>query len=350
MTPSEISSGLSAPFAAVALLGKPGAIALLLTLFMAVTSSSSSELIAVSSILTFDVYKMYFKPYATPKELITVSHIFICIFGLIMAAFACIWNAIGIDLGWLFLVMGLLIGGAVFPAAFSITWRKQSKWGAMSGAIGGLAAGLIGWLTMAHSQFGELTVATTGSNYPTLAGNMAGVFTGLILTVVISYIKPDNFDWEVTRSINLPTLTAPPTIASDSETTSPPPGVEDEKKVVGDGTMDQQTLPTILDEDKETSEDEAIMEDPTRLRGALKFAYISATILTLVMLLIIPIPMFLSHYIFSVEFFKTWVGISFVWVFFALFSCAILPIYEAAGFFRDVFKETTAGLRGKGKA
>lgn len=135
MTASQISSGLSGPFAAVALLGKSGSIALLLTLFMAVTSSSSSELIAVSSILTFDVYKMYMKPFATPKQLITIAHIMICIFGFVMAAFACIWNAIGIDLGWLFLVMGLLIGGAVFPAALTITWKKQSKYGAVAGAL-----------------------------------------------------------------------------------------------------------------------------------------------------------------------------------------------------------------------
>ncbi|TVY27571.1 Urea active transporter [Lachnellula hyalina] len=342
MTASQISSGLSAPFAAVALLGKPGAIALLLTLFMAVTSSSSSELIAVSSILTFDVYKIYIKPHATPQELIRVSHIMICVFGLVMAGFACIWNAIGIDLGWLFLVMGLLIGGAVFPAAFAVTWRQQSKWGAMVGAIGGLAAGLIAWLTMAQSQFGELTVASTGSNYPTLAGNMAGVFTGLILTVVITYIKPDNFDWEITRSINLPELSAPPSVNEESGAEI---GSGEEKKVPSEPAPSHSTLPTVVHEDLEELEDAAIMEDPTRLKGALRFAYISSTVLTLIMLIIVPVPMFLSHYIFSLTFFKTWVGISFVWVFFALFSCAILPIYEAAGFFRDFWKETTEGFR-----
>ena len=121
MTSSQVSSRLSAPFAAVALFGKPGAIALLLTLFMAVISSSSFELIAVSSILTFDVYKMYFRPQAAPEEIIKISHIMICVFGLAMAPFPCIWNATGIDLGWLFLVVGLLIGGAVFPATFTVS-------------------------------------------------------------------------------------------------------------------------------------------------------------------------------------------------------------------------------------
>jgi hypothetical protein len=36
-----------------------------------------------------------------------VSHVMICVFGLTMAVLACIWNAIGIDIGWLFLVMAL---------------------------------------------------------------------------------------------------------------------------------------------------------------------------------------------------------------------------------------------------
>lgn len=50
MSASQVSSGLASAFGAAALLGKSGSVALLITLFMAVTSSSSSELIAVSSI------------------------------------------------------------------------------------------------------------------------------------------------------------------------------------------------------------------------------------------------------------------------------------------------------------
>ncbi|KAH8793946.1 Sodium:solute symporter family-domain-containing protein [Hyaloscypha finlandica] len=349
MTSSQISSGLSGPFAAVALLGKPGSIALLLTLFMAVTSSSSSELIAVSSILTFDVYKTYIKPFATPEQLIKIAHIMICVFGFIMAAFACIWNAIGIDLGWLFLVMGLLIGGAVFPAAFTITWKKQSKYGAVSGALGGLAAGLVAWLVTAKTYYGELTVTTTGGSYPTLAGNMASVLTGLILTVVISYINPDDFDWEITRGINASSEVGTPVPDSSSQEQSPSRLPQDTKKEPSplrkteSNLNHNSTLPTVLDEGKEALEDRAIMEDPTRLRGAFRFACISATVLTLLMDFVIPIPMFLSHYVFSRGFFTGWVVVSFIWVFFALGICAILPVWEAAGFFRDLWREVRVG-------
>jgi Na+/proline symporter len=56
LTPADVSAGLPASAAASALLGQSGAAALLVLLFLAVTSASSAEMIAVSSILTYDVY------------------------------------------------------------------------------------------------------------------------------------------------------------------------------------------------------------------------------------------------------------------------------------------------------
>ena len=49
--------------------------ATLLLVFMAVTSATSSELVAVSSIITYDVYRTYFKPDASGKRLIYMSHV-----------------------------------------------------------------------------------------------------------------------------------------------------------------------------------------------------------------------------------------------------------------------------------
>jgi Na+/proline symporter len=61
MTDAEVNSGLVLPYAAVALMGSGGAICALLIVFMAVTSALSSELIAVSSIFTYDIYQTYIK-------------------------------------------------------------------------------------------------------------------------------------------------------------------------------------------------------------------------------------------------------------------------------------------------
>jgi len=74
LLPKDVSAGLPAPSAAAALLGKSGAAAVLIVLFLAVTSATSAELIAVSSILTYDVYKRYFNPAATESQVLKVSH------------------------------------------------------------------------------------------------------------------------------------------------------------------------------------------------------------------------------------------------------------------------------------
>lgn len=89
-TTAKISAGLAAAYSASTLLRKGGAVALLAVLFMTVTSCASAELIAVSSLLTFGVYKTYVEPKATPSQLIFVSHVTICVYSLTMAVFACI--------------------------------------------------------------------------------------------------------------------------------------------------------------------------------------------------------------------------------------------------------------------
>lgn len=352
MTARQVQAGLAAPFAAQTLLGPGGAVALLLTLFMAVTSSSSSELIAVSSILTFDIYKTYINPDATSKQLIVVSHWMICFFACVMASFACIWNAAGIDLGWLFLVMGLIIGGAVFPAAFTIVWKGQTRTAAVSGCLAGLAAGVIAWLVEAKVYYGELTIATTGASYPTLAGNMASLMTGLIVSVGVSWAKPDDFDWAITRAINADTTDAVTVVANQRPSEAPANETKDLKADTGPnpdrecpsspsspGSVEGERV------DKEMVEDAQFLEDPVALRKAYILALIMSVILTFLMDFLIPMPMFFSKYLFSVQFFTGWVVISFIWVFAALLVCGILPIWETRAFWMALLHEIFRGKK-----
>ena len=371
-SPSQISAGLASSFAASTLLGKRGAVALLITLFMAVTSCASAELIAVSSILTFDIYKTYIKPDATPANLIFTAHVNVAVFGLTMAIFAIIWNVIGIDLGWLFLVMGLLIGGAVFPVAFAITWKKQSRAGAVAGALSGLAAGLTAWLLEAKVYYGELTLTTTGSNYATLAGNLAAIMTGLIVSVVVSLIKPDDYDWSNTRALNFEhahqvegTVPSPGVNSSSSSITqsgnnekaikstdtspspAPPvlPATEGQEKHLASNAPDRRASdPIRLDEERQLSLDAELEDHPSQLRSAFKLACIASFVLPFIMDFLIPIPMFLSHYIFSKEFFTAWVVISFLWVFGSALVSVVLPIWETRGFFLMLFREISGDI------
>jgi urea-proton symporter len=320
-TRAQISSGLASAFSASAVLGSGGAAALLVTLFMAVTSCASAELIAVSSVLTFDVYKTYIKPDATPKQLIFVSHVNVAIFGLTMSVWAVIWQVIGIDLGWLFLFMGLAIGGAVFPVAFSITWKKQTRIAAISGALCGLAAGLTAWLVTAQTYYGALTLETTNAEYSTLAGNLAAISVGGIVSTVVTLVNPDDFDWEITRAINaehahldgeavhrLPPQSEPMAVADGLESGKTPgsdPSTPPEK--VNEADPDFQQAPVSLAQT--VSKDSVLEESPRQLRAALKVAIIASIVIPFIMDFLVPIPMFLSHYIFSKAFFTAWVVI-----------------------------------------
>lgn len=58
LSPEDVSAGLPASAAAAALLGEAGAVCVLIVIFLAITSATSAELIAVSSILTYDVYQV----------------------------------------------------------------------------------------------------------------------------------------------------------------------------------------------------------------------------------------------------------------------------------------------------
>lgn len=57
MSTTEISAGLTLPYAAQTIAGRGGAGAVLVLMFMSCTSAISSQLIGVSTVLSYDVYK-----------------------------------------------------------------------------------------------------------------------------------------------------------------------------------------------------------------------------------------------------------------------------------------------------
>ena len=58
-----------APASAYVLLGQAGPVLIIIICFMAVTSSGASEMVAISSLFTFDVYRRYINPKVPPVVL-----------------------------------------------------------------------------------------------------------------------------------------------------------------------------------------------------------------------------------------------------------------------------------------
>ncbi|KAI7851724.1 Sodium:solute symporter family-domain-containing protein [Circinella umbellata] len=311
LTDEEITAGLVLPNACVALLGSAGAWICLLLVFFAVTSAASAELIAVSSIFTYDIFRAYIRPEATDKTIIRFSHISVLSFGIIMGVLATLLNLTGINLGYLYKLMGVLISSAVIPLTLTLLWGKQNLYAAAIAPIFGLCCSLIAWLVTTQALYGEITVFTSNQNYPMLAGNLVALFSPVFITLPISFIWPQNYTFDGTRQIKQ--VKTDTIVQPDQEQPKP----ENESSATED------SLSSSSSNEKE-ADDEQI-----RMGKSARFAKISSVILALSLFILWPMPMLGSQYVFSLPFFRGWVIVGIIWVFFSTFMVGIYPLWEA---------------------
>lgn len=172
-------------------------------MYRAVTSAGSSELIAVSCLCTYDIYRTYINPKATGKQILFVSRCIVLLFGCFMGVLAILLNKAGVSLGWMYLAMGIFIGSAVMPVAFLLLWSKANAKGAMTGAIVGMLAGITVWLTVTKVEYGRVTLDTTGRNAPMLAGNLVSILTGGAVHAIMSFMQPQNYDWVSSKNLTM---------------------------------------------------------------------------------------------------------------------------------------------------
>lgn len=162
MSSADVTAGLALPFGAVKMLGYGGAASTVLLIFMAVTSAFSAQLIAISSIATYDIYQAYVNPKASGKRLVAMSHMSCVVYAIILAGFATGLHYAGISMGYLYLLMGVIISSAVIPVSLSLLWKDQNWIAASFSPILGLAMSLTAWLVTTKKQYGVLSVDTTG--------------------------------------------------------------------------------------------------------------------------------------------------------------------------------------------
>jgi len=385
---SASAGGLTPARVLTQILGSFGSFILLLQLFMAITSTGSAEIIAVSSILTYDVYYEYLNPelktrreklrnifytevskivgggdaadaealrlqtadkeipldnlqnvvdrliaaaffekepdqvemqklreqvsiFSSGKNnilakelysalnkavasnniegriLLRVSKFFTGIFALFMGFIAVFLLASPVDsLGHVYMSMGVLVGSAVGPAALTILMEKANGLFIALGAWGGLIMGLLGWIIQAAVEFDKVGYGTMMSDWPWVVGNLCAICGGTLIALVGSLVMPpkEKFEW----------------------------------KMLND------RIPLV--DDVEPPKDE--METEEKLTGQVKIAVIASILLTLVLLVLWPIPLHLAGGVFSEGGFTTWVVIQFLWAIIGGAVIIILPGYE----------------------
>jgi hypothetical protein len=222
------------------------------------------------------------------------------IFGLGMGVLAGILLGMGLSLGFVYLAMGILIGSAVIPIALTITWSKTTKAGAVAGALIGVMLSLLTWTSVAaaESATGTVDISSLGGAFPMLYGNVVAILSSGLICVVISLAQNKKYDWgELNTHMKI--------VEADM--------TESVKAEIAQAAQDEETL-----------------------KRAYKFSLKGGGILTIICVVIWPLPLYFSGYVFDIGFYGMWVGIAIVWVSIAAFCIICIPIYEARGGFAKV--------------
>jgi len=366
ITTDQANGGLVPARTVVESIGSGGAFCLLLQLFMAVTSTGSAEVIAVSSILTYDLYWTYLNPELkegvsenkdkwdkamgeagldgepqsivdagaagklydsltasgwAKKEadaksgddllkggtklfevkatavadlgrttegviLVRMSRFFSCLFAIFMGFLSVLLNQLGLNLGWVYMAMGNIIGSAVVPCAMAILSTNANGKICTAAAIIGFICAMLGWILKANADNPDegVTIGTMGQNDPNLIGNIVAIVSSGLICVAGSVASPEPFDWATLNS----------------------------------------KIPVVDDVVPELKEDET----PEALQKDAKRANIQAIVLTLILVLFWPIPMHLTKGVMGKGGFTIWIAVAFAWGILGGVVIIVLPILD----------------------
>ncbi|KAI0742384.1 Na+/solute symporter [Daedaleopsis nitida] len=335
LSAAQTSAGLAAPAAAVVLMGKGGAVAILLLIFMAMTSAMSAELIAVSSLFAYDVYRTYFKRQATSAEIVRVSHYFIAFWAVWSGCWATILHKAGIDLGWIFYVIGVLLSPAVIPIILTVTWSRLTRTGLIIGCTSGAVLDMLAWMIGCWKIYGEINIPNLAKPYSAVCSGLTGLLFSGLITVLVSLAQPGKYDFSDTRAIAVYDDAASQATASDSDIKESiddvSPGVS---PIDAKGDFADNKAPVLV----------VKSFDPAELKPMYRRATLSCLTMVAITSIIVPLPMFFSHYIFSKGFYAFWVACTIIWSAFSAFCCIILPLWESRV---EMFVMARACIRGE---
>jgi hypothetical protein len=177
-----------------------------------------------------------------------------------------------------------------------------SKWAATLTPVCGLACALIAWLVTAKKTCHALDVACTGSNNPMLAGNVVALLSPLIFTPIFTLVfGVDKYDWESMAAIRK----------------------ADDHDQAAEAHIDLELVPG----ETNTSAADMAIEQASLLRAS-KTAKITTVILTVALLVLWPMPMYGSGYIFGKKFFTGWVVVGIMWLIGSLICVGLFPVFE----------------------
>ena len=176
----------------------------------------------------------------------------------------------------------------------------------------------------AKKEFGKLSVVSTGSNNPMLAGNLVALLSPIIFVPILTYsFGPQNYDYKSMAAIRLD---------NDDDTAS---AANTDPEHIPSGVPGMSMAAFELEQKK--------------LQRASLIAKVMSALMTLALIIIWPMPMY-TPYIFSKKFFTGWVSVNILWLFCSACVVGLYPLWEGRHSMAATFKGIARDLRGKGRA
>ncbi|KAK0430488.1 Na+/solute symporter [Armillaria borealis] len=327
LSESQTSAGLAAPAAAAVLMGKGGAVAVLLVVLYATPCCYRA---CVDQVLAWPIYRTYFKPNAKGAQIVRVSHYFICFWAVWMGCWAVILNKAGVDLGWVLASRGVILSPAVIPIALTVTWRKLTAIAVCLGAILGAILGLMAWIIGCWKIYGTINITNLAKPYSAVCSGLTGLLFSGIITVGVSLLSPANYDFQGTRGI---------TRLDDFDNS-------DRTSENGENIQEKKDDVDIAGADEAESQTGKGEIDMKTLQAAFKRAACYSLTLTLIVAIVVPLPMFFSHYVYDKEFYKFWASVTIIWALMSGTWSVLLPIWESKDQIAHILYRSYRAMRG----
>lgn len=218
---------------------------------------------------------------------------------------------------------GVIISGAVLPASLTLLWDGQSWAAATFSPPLALCCSLTAWLVTSKTQYGELSVTATGSNHPMLAGNVVSLLAPIIFIPVLSLVlKSPKYDWMSMKMIRK----------------------GDDSDLAAAADVDLEVVPGEM---TQSASDEA--QEQRKLQRASKIARTLTVCMTLALLVLWPMPLYGTGYIFSKQFFTGWVAVGILWLFCSSFCVGLYPLWEGRSTSLRTVKSIFLDVTGRGR-
>lgn len=243
-----------------------------------------------------------------------MSHLAVVIWSICMAIIATGITRTTIGVNYLVTCMGVFTSCAVWPFYSTTLWRRQNKIAVIVAPILGSITAISCWLGSAYALHGTVTIATTSEILPLVVGNAVSLISGALYSIICTYaFGPDDFDWERLKT-----------------------GIQ----VVDDSDIVGLTAEQLAQE--KAGEVLTPEQDRALLRGK-RTAIIVACVLCVIFVVIWPMPMYGTRYIFSKGFFRFWVALTFLWAFGAAITITVMPLVEARATLKHFFSMMVLG-------